>query len=246
MKQFRMMALVGMTLVMGLMMASCFGDSNGKNKATQNVIALYQNGTLEQYGGGTLIPTNPSYLPSSPGIYTFSIEYDPTTWQDGKLNVTITSVPVSLNNTNVYQGESTGNINLYDVEYSGEMYPSMFNENYILIPCIFWMENVNVEDYDKEEGKHKFSLFVPEDLHNSEGILNLTLVDDVTDPELERTKSSYLYQAFNVGNVITAFKQVNGRIKTIRIWGNCNRVSYDPTDGRTTKKYTDVDLTPFQ
>lgn len=241
-----MMALMGMALLMGVMMSACLSSNNDDNKTTQNVIALYENGVLEQYGGGTLVPTNSNYLPSAPGIYTFSIEYDPTTWNDNKLNVTITSVPISLTNSNVLAGEKSGNVNLYDLEYSGEMFPSMFNQDYILIPCIFWMENVNADAYEKEQGKHRFSLVAPSDLHDSEGILHLTLVDEVTDPEVERTKSSWLYQAFNIKDVIAGFKAANGEINTIRIWGSTNRTSYDPEDGRTTKKYVDVDLTPFQ
>ena len=247
MKHFNLMALMALTLTMGMTLTSCFG-SDGKNKTEQSVIALYQNGTLEQYGGGILVPTNTNYLPSSPGIYTFGIEYDPTTWQDNKLSVTITTKPIGLDNPNIRVGSDTekGNINIYSLDYGGDMPPAMFNQNYLLMPCIYWMDNVAAEDYEKEEAKHKFSLLVPEDLHNSEGILNLTLIDEVTDPQVERLKTSWLYQAFNLQSVIAGFKSVNGKINTIRIWGYVNRNSYDPEEGRTNKDHVDIDLTVFQ
>jgi len=246
MKHFNLMALMALTLTMGMTLTSCFG-SDGKNKTEQSVIALYQNGTLEQYGGGILVPTNTNYLPSSPGIYTFGIEYDPTTWSDNKLSVTITSKPISLNNPNVRVGADPekGNINLYDLEYNN-MKPEMFNQDYILVPCIYWMDDVTLEGYDNEEAKHKFTLLVPEDLHSSDGVLNLTLIDEVSDPGLERYKTTWVYQAFNLHSAITGFKSINGKINTIRIWGNVNRNSYDPEEGRTSKKYVDIDLTVFQ
>lgn len=248
MKQIKMMALLGMTLFMGVIMTSCLSSKEGDNKTTQELFALYQNGTLEQYGGGILVPTNPNFLPAIPGIYSVEIEYDPTTWSDNKLSVTLLSVPVSVNNLNVRQGDGAGNINLYDLEYSGGMNPFMFNQDYIMIPCIFWMDNVEQTTiaYEKELEKHKFSLLVPDDLHNEEGILNLTLIDEVTDPEVERNMKSYVYQAFNIGSVISGFKSINGKIKTIRLWGNTNRNSYDPSEGRTEKKFVEIDLTPFQ
>ncbi|MBO7418472.1 MAG: hypothetical protein J6U14_06010 [Bacteroidaceae bacterium] len=245
MKQLRLMAFAAMTLIMGVTMTSCFGSSEGDNKSTQDVIALYQNGTFEQIGGGILVPSSSSNLPSLPGIYSFTIEYDPTGWSDNKLNVTITSKPISLDNPNIRVGEATGNINLYELEYSG-LKPEMFNQNYLLVPCMFWMDNVDEASYVREFDKHKFSLLVPEDLHNSEGILNLTLIDEVTDPELDRYSNSWQYQAFNLQSIITGFKSINGKINTIRIWGNTNRNSYDPAEERTVKRYVDIDLKPFQ
>ena len=100
---------------------------------------------------------------------------------------------------------------------------------------------------EKELAKHRFSLLVPEDLHNSDGVLNLTLIDDVTDPEVDRYKNSWQYQAFNLQSVITGFKSINGKLNTIRVWGSVNRNSYDPEEGRTDRtRYVDIDLTPFQ
>ena len=142
--------------------------------------------------------------------------------------------------------EGTGNINLYELDYNG-VKPEMFNQYYMLVPCFFWMDNVDVNDYEKELAKHRFSLLVPEDLHNSDGVLNLTLIDDVTDPEVDRYKNSWQYQAFNLQSVITGFKSINGKLNTIRIWGSVNRNSYDPEEGRTDRtRYVDIDLTPFQ
>lgn len=248
MKQLKLMALMVMALLMGTTFTSCLSSKEGDNKVTQNVMALLSSdGTLTQYGGGILVPINKISMPSTPGIYSFGIEFDPNGWSGNKLNVTITSSLVSLNNSNLLEGDSQGNINLYDLDYSGDMSPMMFNENYILIPCIFWMENVPDEaGYDKELAKHKFTLQYPKDLHNSEGILELTLKDDVTDPELERTKTSYLYQAFNLQSVITGFKAQNGSLNKIRIYGYTNHSSYDPEHETTAKNYVDVDLTPFK
>ncbi len=241
-----MVSLLGLILTLGGLMTSCFSDSKDDNKTTQNVIALCENGTIQQYGGGILVPTSKTNVPTTTGVYTFTIEFDPTTWSDNKLSVNITTAPVNLTNANVKTGTSDGNINLYDLEYSGEMFPTMFNENYMLVPCIFWMENVSLNEYDAELNKHKFSILVPEDLYDADKVLNLTLIDEVTDPELERSKSSWVYQAFNIGSVIKNFKVANGGIKTIRVWGTTNRTSYDPTDGRSSKKYVDIDLTDFQ
>ena len=248
MKQFKLTTVMAMALLMGAVLTSCLSSKEGDNKTTQNVMALLSSdGTLTQYGGGTLVPTNTVSMPSKPGIYSFGIEYDPNGWSGNKLNVTITSSFVSLDNNNLVEGDSQGNINLYDLDYSGDMSPMMFNENYILIPCIFWMENVPDETgYDKELAKHKFTLQYPKDLHNSEGILELTLKDDVSDPELERDKSSYLYQAFNLQTVITGFKALNGSLNKIRIYGYTNHKSYDPAHNNTAKNYVDVDLTPFK
>jgi hypothetical protein len=246
MKRFRISALMGFVFFTAMVLTSCLSSKDGDNKATQEVIALYQNGTLTQAGGGTLVPTSSSYMPSAPGIYSFIIEYDPTTWNDNKLNVTITSKPISLDNPNIRVGEGTGNINLYELDYNG-VKPEMFNQYYMLVPCFFWMDNVDVNDYEKELAKHRFSLLVPEDLHNSDGILNLTLIDEVTDPEVDRYKNSWQYQAFNLQSVITGFKSINGKLNTIRIWGSVNRNSYDPEEGRTDRtRYVDIDLTPFQ
>ena len=245
MKQFRMVALMGLTLLMGVIMTACVGGNDETdNKTTQNVIALYDNGQLVQYGGGILVPTNPSALPAKTGMYTFTIEYTPNTWSDNKLSVTIVSDVIDLTNQHVKKGEGSGNINLYDVQYSSEMVPSMFNQDYILVPCIFWMENVSASNYSSEEAKHTFSLLYPDDLTSDDGVLNLTLIDEVSDPELERTKSSYLYQAFNLKDVIASFKAANGGyISGIRLWGNTNRITYDPMDDRTHKNYVDVELT---
>ncbi len=246
MKRFRISALMGFVFFTGMVLTSCLGSSEGDNKETRDVVALYQNGTFVQMGGGVLVPNNSSYLPSSPGVYSITIEYDPTTWSDNKLNVTITDRPISLDNPNVRVGEGTGNINLYDLSENA-LRPEMFNQDYLLVPCIFWMENVDLIDYGKEFAKHRFSLLVPEDLHDSDGILNLTLIDEVIDPELNRSKSSWQYQAFNLQSVITGFKSINGKLNTIRIWGSVNRNSYDPEEGRTDKaRYVDIDLTPFQ
>ncbi len=246
MKRFRISALMGFVFFTAMVLTSCLSSKDGDNKETRDVIALYQNGTITQFGGGILVPTNSNYLPSSPGIYSITIEYDPTTWNDNKLNVTITNTPISLDNPNVRVGEGTGNINLYDLSENA-LRPEMFNQDYLLVPCMFWMERVDLTDYGKEFAKHRFSLLVPEDLHNSDGILNLTLIDEVTDPGVDRYDKSWQYQAFNLQSVITGFKSINGKLNTIRIWGSVNRNSYDPEEGRTDRKrYVDIDLTPFQ
>ena len=93
MKQIRMMALLGLTLLMGVIMTSCLSSSEGDNKATQTLVAIYENGAFTQQGGGILVPVNSSFLPSAPGFYLIEIEYDPTTWSDNKLNVTLLSAP---------------------------------------------------------------------------------------------------------------------------------------------------------
>ena len=243
MKNFRMIALMGLVLMTSLVMTSCLSGKDGDNKSTQNVIVLYENGTLKQYGGETLIPENTSYLPSAPGIYSIGIEYDPTTWSGDKLNVKLTSAPVSLNNYNVVSGSAKGNINMYDLNYNGEMYPFMFNEDYIMVPYIFWMENVSANDYSAEEKKHHFYLQAPEDLHTDGTTLELWIYDVVDDPEVQRNKSSYLYQAFNIRNLIQGFKAVNGAApNVIRMKTMVNRSSYDPADQNTREEFYDITL----
>ena len=56
MKQIRMMALLGLTLLMGVIMTSCLSSSEGDNKATQTLVAIYENGAFTQQGGGILVP----------------------------------------------------------------------------------------------------------------------------------------------------------------------------------------------
>ena len=249
MKQIRMMALMGMTLLMGVVMTACLGSKEGDNKTTQDLIAVYENGVLQDLTGVILVPTNTSYLPATNGVFAIAVEYDPTTISDNKLSVTILEKPENLTNNNIIRGEGIGNINLYAVEYNSgytNMKPEMCNQDYILIPCIFWMDDVSADNYATELAKHHFGLFYPDELKNDDGILNLTLIDMVEDPTLDRYKYYYEYQAFNIKDIIAGFKAINGDIKKIRVWASVNKNSCDPTEATTTKEYAEVDLTVFQ
>lgn len=241
MKNFRTFVMMGLFMMTSLVMTACLSGKDDDNRSTQSVIVVYENGTLKQYGGETLIPENTNYLPSAPGIYSIGIEYDPTTWQGDKLNVKLTSVPISLNNYNVVRGENQGNIALYDLDYNNEMYPFMFNQDYIMIPYIFWMENVNADMYNTEEKKHHFYLQAANDLHREDGILELWVYDVVDEPDVVRSKSSYLYQAFNIRDIIQEFKAANGKLKTIRVYAMINKSTYDLTHQATVKEYKDID-----
>lgn len=244
MKQFRMVALMGLTLLMGVIMTACVGgNEETDNKTTRDVIVLYENGQLTQYGGGILTPTNPSALPAIPGMYAMTIEYSTLESDQSNLSVTILSTPASLDNNNIFLGEGVGNINLYDLEYSGGLKPEMYNQDYLLIPCIYWMEDVAAEAFSSEFKKHTFSIWAPEDLTSEDGVLNLTLVDNVTDPTLDRTKSFYSFQAFNLKALIAAFKQKNGKLTSIKVWGSTSRATYDPVEGKPVMKSVDVPYT---
>ena len=249
MKQIRMIALMGLTLMMGVLMTSCLGSNDDDNKTTQDVVAVYENSVLQDLSGVVLEPTNPSYLPATNGVYNISIEYDPTTISGNKLSVTILEKPVNLTNNNLIKGEGVGNINLYAIEYNSgytNLRPEMCNQDYILVPCIYWMDDVSAEEFPTELAKHHFGLFYPEDLTSADGILNLTLIDMVDDPTLNRYKYYYDYQAFNIKKVIADFKAKNGDINKIRVWASVNRNSYDPTEQTTSKEYAEVDLTVFK
>ena len=250
MKQIRMMALMGMTLMMGIVMTACLGSDDDDNKTTQNVVALYEDGLLQDASGVVLVPTNPAYLPTANGIYTMVLEFNPNSVSGNKLNVTIKETPYNLTNKNVIRDdEAVGNINLYAVEYNNgyaSLRPELFNEDYILIPFIFWMFDVSEEYYTAELAKHHFALFYPNDLTNAEGILNLTIIDMVEDPSVDRYKYSYEYQAFNLKEVISKFKAVNDKLNTIRIWGRVNKNSCDPQEGTTTTEYVDVAYNPLR
>lgn len=250
MKQIRMMALMGMTLMMGMVMTACLGSDDDDNKTTQDVFAVYDNGVLQDISGVNLVPTNTSYLPTSDGVYALVIEYDPTTISGNKLSVKILEKPENLTNQNVMKDEGIGgNINFYALEYKSgynQMQPVMMNQDYIMIPCIFWMDDVSADEADAELKKHHFGLTYPADLTSADGILDLTLIDMVDDPTLDRDKYSCKYQAFNIKNVIAAFKAINGDINKIRVWASVNNNSYDPADSKTTKEYSEVDLTVFK
>ena len=251
MKQIKMMALLGMALLMGVIRTSCLSSSEGDNKATQTLVAIYENGTFTQQGGGTLIPLNSTYLPSTPGFYYIEIEYDPTTWSDGKLNVTLLSAPKKVDTYDAVKGANEGNINLFSLRESsytrGVLEPAMFNKDYIVIPCMFWADNAGSEDEKEQEiKKHHFFLQAPTDLHNSEGVLELTLLDIVDDPETERLKNSYVDRIFNIRSIVEEFKIVNSgkAVSKIRISAKVNRSSYDPKNGNN--ESVEIDLTPFQ
>ncbi len=249
MKQIRMMALMGMTLIMGMVMTACLSSNEEDNKTTQNVIALYEGGTLQDASGIILVPTSSTYVPTADGIYSITIEFDPTSVSNNKLNVTIKNPPYNITNDHKSRGEGVGNINLYAVEYNnGYNYlkPEMFNQDYILIPCIFWMDDVSSENYTTEYAKHHFTLLYPNDLTNAEGVLNLTLIDMVADPTVSRYKNSYEYQAFDLRHIISEFKAVNGKLSTIRISGMVNKNSCDPEDGSTTTESVDVPYNPLR
>lgn len=250
MKQIRMMAFLGMTLLMGVIMTSCLSSSEGSNKTTQTIVALYENGAFTQQGGGTLIPLNTTYLPKESGFYTIEIEYDPTTWSDGKLNVTLLSSPNKVETYDVKQGTDEGNINIYTLKEGssarGVLAPTLFNIDYLVIPCIFWADNVGSEDEKEQEiKKHHFYLQAPTDLHNSEGVLELTLYDVVDDPEVNRIRNSYVDRIFNIRDIINKFNIINSiKVSKIRISAKVNRSSYEPKDGRI--ESVEIDLTPFQ
>ena len=91
--------------------------------------------------------------------------------------------------------------------------------------------------------KHHFYLQAPEDLHTDGTTLELWIYDVVDDPEVQRNKSSYLYQAFNIRNLIQGFKAVNGAApNVIRMKTMVNRSSYDPADQNTREEYYDITL----
>ena len=250
MKQIRMMALLGLTLLMGVIMTSCLSSSEGDNKATQTLVAIYENGAFTQQGGGILVPVNSSFLPSAPGFYLIEIEYDPTTWSDNKLNVTLLSAPQKVETYNVVKGTGEGNINLYTLQESsstrGTLAPSLFNKDYLVIPCIFWADDVNSESEKEQEiKKHHFNLQAPADIHNSEGVLELTLYDVVDDPELQRLDRSYVDRIYYIGDIINEFNVSNSvKVSKIRIKAKVNRSTYETKSGGD--DFFDIDLTPFQ
>ena len=251
MKRFRKFALMGMTLLMGVIMTACLGSSEGDNKSTQTLVAVYENGSFTQQGGGTLIPLNSTYLPSTPGFYSIEVEYDPTTWSDGKLNVTLLSAPRKVETYEAMKGDGEGNINLYTLSESssmrGVLEPTMFNKDYIIIPCIFWADNVGSEDdMEKEIKKHHFYLQAPEDLQSSDGVLELYLYDVVDDPDVSRIRNSYIDRIFNIRSIVEEFKIKNSGkgLSKIRISAKVNRSSYEPKSGVV--ESVEIDLTPFQ
>ena len=250
MKQIRMMALLGLTLLMGVIMTSCLSSSEGDNKATQTLVAIYENGAFTQQGGGILVPVNSSFLPSAPGFYLIEIEYDPTTWSDNKLNVTLLSAPQKVETYNVVKGTGEGNINLYTLQESsstrGTLAPSLFNKDYLVIPCIFWADDVNSESEKEQEiKKHHFNLQAPADMHNSEGVLELTLYDVVDDPDLQRLDHKYVDRIYYIGDIINEFNVSNSvKVSKIRIKAKVNRSTYETKSGGD--DFFDIDLTPFQ
>lgn len=250
MKQIKMMALLGMTLLMGVIMTSCLSSSEGDNKTTQTIVAIYENGAFTQQGGGTLVPVNSSFLPSVPGFYIIDIEYDPTTWSDNKLNVTLLSAPQKVETYNVVKGTGEGNINIYTLQESsstrGLLAPSMFNKDYLVMPCIFWADDVNSESEKEQEiKKHHFYLQAPADMHNSEGVLELTLYDVVDDPEVQRLRNSYVERIFYIRDIIEEFNVSNSvKVSKIRIKAKVNRSTYEAKSG--SDDFFEIDLTPFQ
>lgn len=243
------MAFALMTM---LLMTSCLGGSNGTRLDNISIIALYQeDGTILQDDGRILVPTNSQFLiGTTPGMYTFTIECDPNAWENDRLAVTIKSIPVSIENRLVVSSTSTqGNINLYDLNYedgTGKVIicPGMFNKDYLIVPVIYWCENsANADAADKELAKHNFALTYSS-LESKDGVLELYLVDTVSETTTSRVKMTRAYQAFNLRNVISNFKYTNGSLpKTIRVNAYVNDESNKIDDGRTKLEFTDIDYT---
>ena len=98
---------------------------------------------------------------------------------------------------------------------------------------------------EQEIKKHHFNLQAPADMHNSEGVLELTLYDVVDDPDLQRLDHKYVDRIYYIGDIINEFNVSNSvKVSKIRIKAKVNRSTYETKSGGD--DFFDIDLTPFQ
>lgn len=241
MKLFRNIAIAAVALASTMSFTSCVGD-NDDDKIEQTVIALYKSdGTFEQYGGTILVPSQ-TVIASAGSMYSFGVEYNPNDYEGNRLNVNVTSELTSLDNSNVAAVAQAvqGNVPLYDLNYQnvGTVSPYKFNDDIIIVPVMFWIQNVASSQIDDEVKNHSFGLYYV--INDNTDVLDMYLTDSVNDTSVSRPVFTWVLQAFNIRSAVAQFRLRNAALNTIRIHAMVNNVTDDLTDSHTEEETFDI------
>ena len=248
MKRFSIFAWVIVAL-MSLSFYSCDPSSdNDDSSVTQMIIAKLTDSSIS---GGYLItgdgikmkPTNFPLYSYSAGLYMFTCTYNPYEAVDNELNITINSSDL-VDITSPYGILPTSyvtddNMPLYGVHVQRDydLYPWMFDEQYLIVPVCFWGVDVATQtEYDKELAKHRFVMCY-EEPSASDTELKLRLTDKVDEenPSFNRYTNYYENKAFDLANIINYFKSKTGSApKKISISAKVNsRPEYEGASDET-------------
>lgn len=231
-----------MMVLMCLSFSGCGATSGSEGDTiTQLMLAKFDSHStsLTDINGTKLIPSDPSvlYTLTEPGIYQFTVAYDPNTVSDGQVKVTFNSDPTSIMNPfGVIPEEDfikDYNIPLYAIDYQPrQLAPFMFDANYMIIPVVYQCPSiVNDSEINTELGKHRFVLSY-DTPQTGDDTLVLHLSDKVTDVEKERSLARFTFQAFDLSSLISYFKAQGNTLKKITVKGLTSDASSDLADAK--------------
>ncbi len=254
MKLFKNFILAVAALASPLTFTSCIGDSD-ENSAEQTIVALYKSdGTFEQYGGTILTPK--TSVVATPGMYTFEVRYNPSDADaSGNMPIEVISSLTSIDNENLGSArtEPEPNIPMYSLNYQsnqGSVAPYKFNNDYLIVPAMFWVENVSSSEIQVEINKHTFALtYLIGDDNNikvtEDGVLDLYLTDNVADVTTTRARFTSNFEAFYVGKLVKLYnaQYPNNGLQKFRIHAYVNGDECSMTGAATKAEYYDVQYT---
>ncbi len=276
MKLFKNIILAVAALASPLTLTSCIGDSDD-NSVEQTIVALYKSdGTFEQYGGTILVPkqsivTTPGMytfeVRYNPGDATDSgsmpIEVISSLTSIGNDNLVssptepVPNIPMySLNyhigNDNLVSSptEPVPNIPMYSLNYQsnqGSVAPYKFNNDYLIVPAMFWVENVSSSEIQAEIKKHTFALtyLLGDDSNikvSESGVLDLYLTDNVSDASTTRARFTSNFEAFYIGKLVKLYnaQYPDNGLQKIRIHAYVNGNECNMEGTATKAEYYDV------
>lgn len=251
MKLFKNIILAVAALASPLTLTSCIGDSDD-NSVEQTIVALYKSdGTFEQYGGTILVPKQS--IVTTPGMYTFEVRYNPGDADDsGSMPIEVISSLTSIGNDNLVSShtEPVPNIPMYSLNYQsnqGSVAPYKFNNDYLIVPAMFWVENVSSSEIQAEIKKHTFALtyLLGDDSNikvSESGVLDLYLTDNVSDASTTRARFTSNFEAFYIGKLVKLYnaQYPDNGLQKIRIHAYVNGNECNMEGTATKAEYYDV------
>lgn len=215
-----MMLFVAVVTLVGV--SSCNPSESESKTYEGTVIARYYRGK------GVFLDSEGSWLKSKDafataalwdGIYRMNIKYNPAE-NEGSINmIDIVGDIECFNNENIITGEVPKDIYpLYSLYYSSAVRPSMFDKDYLFIPCVFWSSYYK-DDATVDLDNHFFAItYDPSGEEEVTTTMKLTLTDQlIGDPSTVRKYQTFRYQAFDISGIIADFISRHGDLTKIEI-----------------------------
>ena len=238
MKQVKFFLVALMAVVMGMSVTSCMNGNDDNGPRSFNVIAK-----LDSYGsnfktmdGTKWVPTDiGSIMLLESGMYIISGQYndEDVNASTATITFTLTSTPTKIDGPAVTATPETADAAMYALNYENAYYPTMFDENILILPAMFHFKNSsNPTEVAEEIKKHKFVIsYKEEEVTEGAETLNLYVNHIITEDkdEVRATDYTLSYQAYDLSYIISRFPTLKKIVVNAKVNPSSNKLDASNT-----------------